>query len=157
MLPDLVIPATFPPDPLNDPIYYRGVLSRRIFAYIIDIMVVAAITIALHVMFGLLTILSFGLLGPLHVLFAPIIIAFAYHSLLIGSAGAATLGMRAFGLKVYDLQGTRPTLLQALILTVCFYVSVGFSGGLLLLAVLFNRHRRTLHDFVANTIMLRNP
>lgn len=154
-MPDLVIPAIFPPDPLEDPVYYRGILSRRIFAYLMDILVVGAITIALHVMFGIVTILSFGLLGILHALFAPIFIAFAYHTLLIGSAGSATLGMRAMGLKVYDLEGGRPTLLQALILTVCFYVSIGFSGGLLLLAVLFNARRRTLHDFIANTILLR--
>jgi uncharacterized RDD family membrane protein YckC len=36
-----------------------------------------------------------------------------------------------------------------------FYLTVPPTGGLVLLAVFFLPHRRTLHDLVAGTIVLR--
>jgi uncharacterized RDD family membrane protein YckC len=48
-----------------------------------------------------------------------------------------------------------PTLLQALVSTAVFYLTVPPSGGLALVAVFFLPHRRTIHDLLAGTIVLR--
>ena len=63
--------------------------------------------------------------------------------------------MRCFDLEIHSILGGRTTLAQALVHTICFYGSLGFSAGLLLLVALFNPRRRTLHDFLAGTLVLR--
>jgi fatty-acyl-CoA synthase len=45
--------------------------------------------------------------------------------------------------------------LAALIQIVLFYFTVSVTGGLVLLVVLFNRHRRTLHDILSHLVVLR--
>jgi uncharacterized RDD family membrane protein YckC len=45
--------------------------------------------------------------------------------------------------------------LQALIQTVLFYITVGATCSLVLLLVLFNRHKRTLHDMLSGTVVVR--
>jgi uncharacterized RDD family membrane protein YckC len=63
--------------------------------------------------------------------------------------------MRVFDLELRPVSGERPSFLQALIQTVLFYVTVGMTCSLILLVALFNRRRRTLHDFLAGTVMVR--
>lgn len=157
VLPSLVLSAqaAWPPDPVTQGAYYQGVTLRRIVAYAIDAVVLLAIMIALHVGLAILTVASFGLLWPLHLFAVPLAIAALYHTLLIAGPGSATLGMRVCSIRVHSINGGPPNLIQALVQTICFYVLVGFSGGLLLLVALFNRHRRHVHDFLAGTIVLR--
>jgi uncharacterized RDD family membrane protein YckC len=111
-------------------------------------------------MLGLLTL---GLLMPLHVL-AVALVPFAYHTLLIGGERSATIGMRAMGLKVMSIAPDspesqshgRPTLFQAMIQTVCFYGSLLATGSLILAVALFNPRRRTVHDFLAGTVVVND-
>lgn len=157
-LPELSLTAShtgWPPDPLVDPAAYRGVTLRRMAAYVVDAWIIFLILVVLHFGLAVVTALTFGLLWPLHLLVVPLVVALAYHSLQIGGPASATIGMRLFGLRVYSILGGRPTMAQAIITTVCFYGSVGVSGGLLLLVALFNPRRRTLHDFLAGTVVLR--
>ena len=156
-LPELVLRTPgWPPDPILNAARYRGVTTRRIMAYLIDAAILGLLLIGGHALLAVLTVMSFGLLWPLHALFLPIVVAVAYHSLLIGGLGSATIGMRIFGIRVHTMMGERPTLLQAFIQTVCFYLTTGFSGGILLLVALFNPQRRTLHDYLAGTLILRD-
>ena len=53
------------PDPTALPEAYDGVLWRRTFAYFIDLCVIGVIAAAVWVVFAVLWLLSFGLLGPL--------------------------------------------------------------------------------------------
>lgn len=156
-LPELVLQIPdWPPDPILNAERYRGVTLRRILAYLIDAAILGLLLIGGHALLAVLTVMSFGLLWPLHALFLPIVVALAYHSLLIGGPGAATIGMRIAGIRVHTMLGGRPSLLQAFVQTVCFYLTTGFSGGILLLVALFNPRRRTLHDYLAGTLILRD-
>lgn len=146
----------WPPDPFDAPAYYAGVTLRRIVAYFVDFWIMVALLLVLHFAVGIATILTFGLLGPLHFLLVPLVVMLLYHILQIASPYAATLGMRLCGLRAWSVLGDRPTPAQAAIHGVCFYGSVGISGGLLLIVALFNRHRRTLHDFLAGVVVLRD-
>jgi hypothetical protein len=50
----------------------------------------------------------------------------------------------------------RPGFLQALAQTALFYITVGVTCSLILLFALFNRRRRTLHDMLAVTVLVRS-
>jgi uncharacterized RDD family membrane protein YckC len=63
--------------------------------------------------------------------------------------------MRAFGIEVRSWTGDRPDHLQALVQTVLFYVSTAATCSLILLVALFERRRRTVHDMVAGTLVIR--
>jgi uncharacterized RDD family membrane protein YckC len=144
------------PEPITRPDLFEGVLWRRAMAYLIDACCIGAIVVLLWFFCLLLTILSFGLLGPV-LWFLLGLVPLFYHSLLVSGEHSATWGMRIFGLQMFSWDGTRPIFLQALVHTVLFYVTVGTTGGLILLFALFNRRRRTLHDVLAGMLMLRRP
>ena len=55
------------------------------------------------------------------------------------------------------MQGGRPDLSQALLNTIVFYVSVVVTVWIVLLVPLLNDKRRTLHDFLAGTVVVRDP
>jgi uncharacterized RDD family membrane protein YckC len=103
----------------------------------------------------LLTILSFGLLGPgLWFLFG--LIPLAYNTLLVGGRHGATVGMRLFDLELRSWDGERPTMLQALAHAVLFYLTIGATCSLILLFALINRRSRTLHDVLSGMLMVRS-
>jgi uncharacterized RDD family membrane protein YckC len=63
--------------------------------------------------------------------------------------------MRIFDVELRSVTGERPRFLQALIQTVLFYITVGATCSLVLLLVLFNQHKRTLHDMLSGTVVVR--
>lgn len=142
-----------PPEPFAAPEYYRGVLSRRVLAYCLDLLVIASLMALLWFVFWGLVIATLGMLFPIWVAWG--LIPAAYHTLLIGGPRSATLGMRAFGIEVRSWTGDRPDHLQALVQTVLFYVSTAATCSLILLVALFERRRRTVHDMVAGTLVIR--
>jgi uncharacterized RDD family membrane protein YckC len=144
----------FMPEPSARPELFEGVLWRRAAAYLIDAFCIAAIMVAAWLLFALLTVLSLGLLAPgLWLLFG--LVPLAYHTVLVGGPHAATFGMRAFDLELRSANGERPGFLQALAHAALFYLTVGVTGSLILLFALFNRRKRTLHDVLAGTLMVR--
>ena len=139
------------PDPVALPEAYEGVLWRRTLAYFVDLCVIAVLS---WIIFAVLWLLSFGLLGPaLWLLFG--LIPLAYHTLLLSGPRSATIGMRLFDVELRSVTGQRPGFLQALIQTALFYITVGATCSVILLLVLFNRHKRTLHDMLAGTVIVR--
>jgi uncharacterized RDD family membrane protein YckC len=149
-------------DPWNHPRYYMGISIRRIYGYLLDMVVVALLWGMAYVASIILGALTLGLLWPLlMVLLAAVPVA--YHTLTISGPRSATLGMRIAGIRVMSIapgaEGNdgRPSLLQALIQTVCFYGSIAVTGSLILLLALFNPRRRTLHDFLAGTVVVNDP
>jgi uncharacterized RDD family membrane protein YckC len=137
----------------DDDLLTRGVVIRRVFAWFIDLLLLALIMLALWLalmMFGLLTLgLGFPLLGVLP--FVP----FCYHILFLAGPTSATPGQRMLGLLVRrnDDFG-RPTVLQAVISTLVFYLTLATSG-LLLLVVLITFRSRTLHDLASGLVVVR--
>ncbi|RMD64683.1 MAG: RDD family protein [Alphaproteobacteria bacterium] len=142
-----------PPDPLVAPELYDGVLWRRVFAYMLDVVLIAAATVTLWFVSVILGILSFGILWPAGVV-ALAVLPVAYHTCFVGRHGA-TPGMTVFDLTVRSWTGQRPDYAQAFLLTVLFYVSVALTAWLVLVVALFNRRRRTLHDVLAGTVTVR--
>lgn len=141
-------------DSFQKPDIYDGLLSRRIFAYLIDIFLIFWIVIAAKIGVAIFSVLSFFILTPLLVTLLAFI-PLAYHTLTISGPQSATPGMRLMGLSVYDYtSGQRPTALQALITTILFYTTTAGTGGIILFWPLFHAQRRTIHDILANIIIL---
>ncbi len=132
---------------LQDPALYDGIILKRIIAYLID----AVILFALGTGMVVVGIMTFGLLLPLIWPVLPIL-PLAYHTLTVGSAGSATVGMRICGIRVLSVDGYPPNLLQAFVLAFVFYLTLGVTSGLVLLVALFTDRGRCLHDFVAGTL-----
>jgi uncharacterized RDD family membrane protein YckC len=159
----VVIPAPMPEwgDAWAHPEYYEGVSLKRIMAYALDVVAVTALAVIVWFAGFILGMLSFGLLFPLQAL-AVALVPLAYHTLLISGDRSSTLGMRVMGLKVMSIArgaeawGGRPTLFQAMIQTVSFYGSMALTGSLILLVTLFNPRRRTLHDWLAGTVVVND-
>ena len=113
------------------------------------------VMLVIYLFLGFLVIVSFGLLWPLLFLVPSILVALLYHALQTHGEAGGTLGMRLFGLEAWSVTKGRPTLLQTLVHTALLYGSFAFTGGLILVVALFNRERRTLHDFLSGEIILR--
>jgi len=149
-------------DPWGQPRYYMGITARRIYAYCIDLVVVGLLVGMVFMAAVILGALTLGLVWPLMMLVIALT-PIAYHTLCIAGPRAATLGMRAANIRVmtvganaFDNNG-RPSPLQAVIQTVCFYGSVALTCWLILLVALFNPRRRTVHDMLAGTVVVNDP
>ncbi|HTH96339.1 MAG TPA: RDD family protein [Stellaceae bacterium] len=132
----------------------EGVLGRRVVAYLFDLLFIALFAGVLSGAIAVLTLLSFGLLGHLFVLVP--LTGLVYTTLLIGGGRGATWGMRIMNLGYRRMSDGRPPgLLEAFVVTVLFYLSVGITVWIVLLIPLFTNRHRTLHDLLTGLVMVR--
>lgn len=137
-----------------EPALFEGMVVRRVLAYFLDVLLIAVLGVVAAALLGLLGVLTLGLLTPINVLLLALL-PLAYHAGLMALYGA-TPGMSVCDLAVRGIEhGGPPEPLQAVIMTVLFYLGVAATGWLILIVALFNRRRRTMHDFFAGTIVLR--
>ena len=145
-------------DPYLQPELFRGVLTRRVFAFLIDLVV-----LSVPVILGYIFIAVFGLitLGLGWVLFwlawpASIVWAIVYYGASLGGAHSATLGMRVMDLELRTFYGAPGYFVLGAMHAVLFWVSVSFLTPLVVLLGLFNGRRRLLHDIVLGTVIINN-
>ena len=137
----------------SEDLLLAGVLSRRCLGWLIDLVLVALLVGTLWGSLLLLGLLTFGL-GWWLLGLVPLV-PFAYHCLFLSSALSATPGQALCGLLVRrDDDLGPPTLVQAVISILMFYLTLATSGLLLLIA-LFTEHKRTLHDLVSGLVVVR--
>lgn len=133
---------------------FEEILSRRITAYLIDLIPIGLLTLVASIGLSVLSLLSFGLLGFLWRLLP--LVAIAYTTACIAAPGSATIGMRFTRLTLRRLDGGRPTPLQALLFASLFYVTAAVTSWLILLLPLVTARHRAAHDYLSGTIMLRS-
>ena len=137
--------------PIDDDWITAGVMTRRIVAWLLDVLLVGltlAVLWFVLLLFGVLTLgIGMPLLGVLP--FVP----FCYHLFFV--APSATLGQQALGLAVRrnDDLGP-PSFAQAFVYTLAFYLTLATLGWLLLIALFTVRHR-TLHDLASGLVVVR--
>jgi uncharacterized RDD family membrane protein YckC len=143
-------------DPEFEPELFRGVLTRRVFAFLIDLVV-----LSVPVVFGYVFIAVFGLLtlGLGWMLFwlawpASVVWAIVYYGASLGGPHSATLGMRVMDLELRTWYGAPGYFVLGAMHAVLFWVSVSFLSPLVVLVGLFNGRRRLLHDFVLGTVVI---
>ena len=143
-------------DPEFEPELFRGVLTRRVFAFLIDLVV-----LSVPVVFGYVFIAVFGLLtlGLGWMLFwlawpASVLWAIVYYGASLGGPHSATLGMRVMDLELRTWYGAPGYFVLGAMHAVLFWVSISFLSPLVVLVGLFNGRRRLLHDFVLGTVVI---
>ena len=139
-------------DLLSDPALFDGVMARRVVAYILDGFAIGALALVAWMLLAGLSVLTFGLTWPLMAILA--VLPLLYHSLTIAAMGA-TPGMCILDVEVRLLNGMRPDLPHAVLLTILFYATVSLTSGLVLLVALFNRRSRCLHDMLTGVVTVR--
>src|SRR3954454_16932823 len=151
-----VPPHAFDPD--SQPELFRGVLTRRGFAFLIDLVVLSVPVILGYIfifLFGIVTLtlgwMLFWLAWP-----ATIVWAIVYYGASIGGPHSATMGMRAMDLEVRTWYGAPGYFVLGACHAVLFWVSISFLTPLVLLVGLLNGRRRLLHDIVLGTLVINS-
>ena len=145
-------------DPLLQPELFRGVLTRRVIAFLIDL-IVLSIPVVLAVLFiAVFGIVTLGLGWMLFWLVSPasIIWALLYYGASLGGPHSATLGMRVMDLELRTWYGAPGYFLLGAMHAVLFWISISVLSPLVLLVGLFNGRRRLLHDIVLGTVVINN-
>ena len=145
-------------DPYLEPELFRGVLTRRVFAFIIDVILLSVpviLAILFIAVFGLVTLglgwALFWLVSP-----ASVIWALVYYGATLGGPHSATIGMRVMDLELRTWYGAPGYFVLGAMHAVLFWISISVLSPLVLLVGLFNGRRRLLQDFVLGTVIINN-
>ena len=155
--------AQFQPafDPLMQPELFRGVLTRRVFAFLIDLLVLSIPVVLACVFIAVFGVVTLGLGWALFWLVSPasVIWALIYYGATLGGPHSATLGMRVMDLELRTWHGGPGYFVLGAMHAVLFWIFMSFPPVLLI--GLLNRRRRLLHDIVLGTVVIngsvRNP
>jgi uncharacterized RDD family membrane protein YckC len=131
-----------------------GVLTRRVFAFIVDALFVALLCIPVSIVIFFLGIFTLGLGWLLYAVMFPAI-AMVYVAFTMGGAEQATIGMRANDIRISRLDGGGIDPMTALVHSLLFWVGNVILTPLVLLVTLFSDRKRTLHDLLLGTIIVR--
>ena len=145
-------------DPLAQPELFRGVLTRRFFAFLIDLVVLSVPVILAVVFIAVFGIVTLGLGWMLFWLVSPasIIWALVYYGASLGGPHSATIGMRMMDLEMRTWYGAPGYFVLGAMHAVVFWMSVSFLTPLILLVGLFNGRRRLLHDIILGTVIINS-
>ncbi|MGJ5050091.1 RDD family protein [Bradyrhizobium oligotrophicum] len=143
-------------DPYQQPELFRGVLTRRMIAFLIDLLVLSIPVILAVIFIAVFGLVTLGLGWALFWLVSPasVIWAIVYYGATIGGPSSATIGMRVMDLELRTWYGAPGYFVLGAVHAVCFWISVSVLSPLVLLIGLFNGRRRLLHDFVLGTVVI---
>jgi uncharacterized RDD family membrane protein YckC len=145
--------ADFIVEPTSGERLLAGVRTRRILAFLIDAILIAALTLAVGIVVFFLGIVTLGLGWLLYPILWPMV-ALIYCAFTMGGPRSATIGMRTQGIEVRFLDGSRMNPGIAAIHAILFYASVSLLTPFIVLVALFSDRKRLLHDLVLGTIVV---
>jgi uncharacterized RDD family membrane protein YckC len=145
-------------DPYSEPELFRSVLTRRVFAFIIDIILLSIPVVLAVVFIAVFGLVTLGLGWALFWLVSPasVIWALVYYGATLGGPHSATIGMRVMDLELRTWYGAPGYFLLGAMHAVLFWISISVLSPFVLLVGLFNSRRRLLHDFVLGTVIINN-
>jgi uncharacterized RDD family membrane protein YckC len=145
-------------DPWLQPELFRGVLTRRAFAFLIDLVVLSIPVVLAYMFIAVFGIVTLGLGWLLFWLVYPasVIWALVYYGASLGGVHSATLGMRVMDLQLRTWTGAPGYFVLGAAHALLFWLSVSFFTPLILLVGLFNGRRRLLHDIILGTVVINS-
>ena len=148
--------ATIEHDTMNvvEDIRLDGVRTRRVYAFLIDAFIVFLLSIPVSIVIFLLGIVTLGLGFFLYAVMFPVL-AITYVAYTMGSEDQATVGMKANDIYLSRLDGGKIDPITAIVHSVLFWAGNAVLTPLVLLVTLFSDRKRTLHDLLLGTIVLR--
>jgi uncharacterized RDD family membrane protein YckC len=131
-----------------------GVRTRRVYAFLIDALIVFLLSIPVSIVIFLLGIVTLGLGFFLYAIMFPVL-AITYVAYTMGGEDQATVGMKANDIYLSRLDGGRIDPITAIVHSVLFWAGNAILTPLVLLVTLFSDRKRTLHDLLLGTVVLR--
>ena len=145
-------------DPDLNPELFEGVLSRRVVAFLIDVVVISAPVMLAAIFLFVFTIVTLGLGAIFFWLLWPgsVIWALVYFGLTLGGPRSATIGMRTMDLEMRTWYGTPAYFVLGAVHALAYWFTVSFFTPFILLVPFFNRRKRLLHDILLGTVIINN-
>ncbi|OYU86714.1 MAG: RDD family protein [Bradyrhizobiaceae bacterium PARB1] len=143
-------------DPYEQPDLFRGVLTRRVVAFLIDVVVISIPIILAVIFISIFGLVTFGLGWGLFWLISPatVIWPIVYYGMSLGGPHSATWGMRMMDLQLRTFSGTPGYFVLGCAHAVLFWASVSLLTPLVLIVALLNGRRQLLHDLVLGTVVV---
>ncbi len=142
-------------EPADNPQLYEGVVTRRVMAFGIDLVVVVLLTTLVYVMTFFLGFLTFGLAWLAFGLIYPGV-ALLYAGLTLSGPRAATIGMRFMDIHMITWSGRRVDFMLGVMHALGFYLSVVALTPFSLAVALFEPRGRLVHDLVLGTMIVNS-
>lgn len=142
------------PDPATAPELFEGILSRRVFAYLIDLAIIGVLIIAFSIVGLIAGFVTFGLAWMALVVVVPATIVI-YYAATLGSHKRATIGMQAMDIVLTPTRGQPLDGWMAMVHAAVFWITVAISWPISLLFALFTPRRQMIHDLIVGTLMVR--
>jgi uncharacterized RDD family membrane protein YckC len=146
-------------DPVANPELFDGVLTRRLIAFLIDLVILSVPVVLASIFIFVFGLVTLGLGWGLYFLLWPatVIWAIFYYGMTFGAPQSATLGMRVMDLEMRTWYGAPAYFVFGAVHAVAYWVTVSVLTPLVLLVGLFNERRRLLHDILVGTVVINNP
>lgn len=139
----------------DDSRVFEGVRTRRVFAFMIDYLIITLLLIPFAILVFLFGIVTLGLGWMLFSVLVPAV-ALAYIWFTLGGTRQATVGMNMMNIRLERLDGRRVDGLLAVVHSVLFWAGNAILTPLILLATLFTDRKRTAHDLLLGTVVTRS-
>lgn len=145
-------------DPAANPELFDGVLARRVIAFIIDFVIIAAPVVLAAMFIFAFGIVTLGLGFALYWLLPPatVIWAIVYFGVTLGSPASATIGMRVVDLEMRTWYGAPAYFVLGAVHAIVFWFTISALTPFILLVCFFNERRRMLHDILLGTVVINN-
>jgi uncharacterized RDD family membrane protein YckC len=145
-------------DPDLNPELFEGVLSRRIMAFLVDFLVIAAPVVLAAMFIFAFGIVTLGLGWALYWILpgASVVWAIVYFGVTIGGPRSATIGMRVMDLELRTWYGAPGYFVLGAVHAIAFWFTVSFFTPFVVLVAFFNQRRRLLHDILLGTVVINN-
>ena len=131
--------------------YSLAGLSDRIFAYLIDAVVMVAITIVLVIIMSYSGIMD---TSPFLAILA-VLPAFFYHLILETTQNGQSIGKKVMNIKVVKLNGAQATLGGYLLRWLIWPIDTFFYGGVAILCITIGGKGQRLGDIAAGTTVIK--
>jgi len=142
------------PDPESAPELFDGIITRRISAYLIDLVLIGTLVLAAGLVGLVAGVLTLGLAWLALPILLPLAVVL-YYAFTLGSPRRATPGMQMMDLVLTPTTGAPLDGWTAFFHPLLFWASIWISWPLSFAIVLFTPRRQMLHDLVLGTLMLR--
>src|SRR5215470_5989720 len=146
-------------DPFTNPELFDGVLSRRVVAFLIDLIIISIPVLLAAIFIFIFGLLTLGLGWALYWLLSPaaVIWAVIYYGVTFGSPASATVGMRVMEIEMRTWYGAPAYFVLGAVHAIVYWITVSFLTPLILIVGFFNDRRRLLHDILVGTVVINNP
>lgn len=140
---------------LDDWRLYQGVRTRRMVAFLIDYAIVGLLLIPFAILVAIFGLITLGIGWALFsILFPAVALAYIWNT--VGGPRQATVGMRIMDIRLERLDGKPIDGLLAVVHSVLFWAANVVLTPFILLATLFLDRKRTVHDLLLGTVVVRH-